>query len=127
MQTWFPPQPPHETVREVPQRSVRVTDPQVAPAAEHSSASVSGLHTQELPEHIWVVVLHVFEQELDPPQALETVPQATPLHEGVGHSHEPELHTSSLLQEPQELTVRWTPQLSVVDNPPHALLLALQS
>ena len=56
-------QPPQETVREEPQRSVRVMEPQVAPAAAQSSAFVSGLHTQLLPEHCCVVALHVFAQD----------------------------------------------------------------
>ena len=58
-----PAQPPQETVREAPQRSVTVMEPQSAPAFMHSSVFVSGLHTQLLPEHCCVVALHVFAQD----------------------------------------------------------------
>ncbi len=121
------PQLPHETVRDEPQRSVRVMDPHSAPAAEHSSASVSGLHTQELPEHCCVVLLQVFGQLLELPQAFETLPHATPEQDGVGHTHMPLLQFSPAPQEPQELIEREVPQLSVAVRLPHALLLALHS
>ena len=69
-------------VREAPQRSVTLMEPQAAPAAMHNSVSVSGLQAQLLPEHCSVVLSHVFAHVRDLPQAFVTMPHATPAHEG---------------------------------------------
>lgn len=121
------PQPPHETVREAPQRSVTVIEPHSALLAAQSCALVSGTHTQEFPEHICVPGVQVFRHEVVLPQALETEPHATPLHEGEGQTQLPELQLSPEPQPPQLLTVRGIPQLSVPDVLPHSRLLALQN
>ena len=51
-------------VREAPQRSVTLMEPQAAPAAMHNSVSVSGLQAQLLPEHCSVVASQVLAQAL---------------------------------------------------------------
>ena len=115
-------------MRAEPQRSVRVTEPQVAPAAPHSSESVSGLHTQLFPEHCCVVALHVFGQATELPQAFESEPHATPEQDSAGQMHCPDAsHVRSFVQVPQLATVRCTPQLCVMVSPSQTRLFAMQS
>ena len=121
------PQPPQETVREAPQRSVTVIVPQVALAAPHSSVSVSGLQTQLLPEHCWVVALQVLGQVRELPHALETEPQAMPEQDGVGQTHMPLLQFSPAPQLPHDDTVREVPQLSVAVRLPQDLPWSAQN